>query len=230
MSSPIVQKFLDTDPTDALECRIVSRNQHRWENWVEDDRIRAVLKDAAKGLAWAWKLDRKSPRSYPVNTWFLFVQIEELLKSESGMQTVKKPLPAPRVPQRLSDLVKERTIKAAYEDHNEGSYENALRQAAQGYDEGHSAWRKIMRAVDVAYLISHYGIESAPKPKVQFLHRKLLEIVESEHLGGMKLGAIVEFFDDVCPCRKNHKPDAIRKLTKRWAKVAKRPYDSASTE
>ena len=123
--------------------------------------------------------------------------------------------PLPRTPQRLSDLIQESTIKAAYEDHNETSYEDALKRAAAGLDEGYLAWRKIMRALDVAYTIRQDGLDFAPMPRVQFLHRRLLEIVYSEHLTGMVQEGIVEFFNDVCPCGGDHKEDALRKLAKR---------------
>jgi len=67
----------------------------------------------------------------------------------------------------------------------------------------------------VAYVIIYYGLDSAPRPRVHFLHRELLDIVESEHLRDLSLEGIVEFLDDICPCGKKHKPDAVRKLRKR---------------
>jgi hypothetical protein len=194
----------------------VSKNQHRWKEWIEDDRVRGILEGIGKGLERAWTLDRKSPKNFPINTWWLFVQVEEDLKNKPTEGGIK--VRTPLIPEKLSDLIAEPTIKGAYEDHNEGSYEDALKLAAVGYDEGYAAWRKIRRALDVAYMILHYSIDSAPMPRVHFLHRKLFEFAESTHLNGLNLEGIVEFFDDTCPCGKTHKPDALRKLRKRISK------------
>ena len=189
----------------------VGKNQHRWKKSV-DDRIRGVLEEAAKGLEWAWKLDKKHARSYPINTWYLFVQIEERLEDKPVVRTgIKLPRPSPP-PQSLSELVDDKTIGGIYEEQNEGSYKDALKQAAAGYGEGTSAWRKILRAVDGAYANNFYGIEHAPKPKVHFLHRNLLEIASLAQLSDLTHEGIAEFLDDLCPCGKTHKPDAIRKL------------------
>jgi hypothetical protein len=197
----------------------MSKNRHRWKVWIEDDRVRGILERAGKALQWTWERDKKSPKNFPINTWWLFVQLEEELKNKPK-ETAGLKVRTPRIPEKLSDLIAEPTIKGAYEDHNEGSYEDALKLAARGYDEGYEAWRKIRRALDVAYMILHYSIDSAPMPRVHFLHRKLFEFTESEHLNGLKLEGIVEFFDDICPCGKIHKADALRKLKRRISKSA----------
>jgi len=211
---------VDRGSRAGFECLTVIANRHRWKAWITDRRVRQVLEEGAKGLQWAWRIDRESPKRFPVNTWYLFIQIDEQLRNAPVARTgVKIPRPPPP-PEKLSDLLQECTIKAAYEDQNEGSYDDALKHAAKGYDEGYSAWRKIMRALDLAYIITHFGIDFAPKPRVHFLHRKLLEVADSEHLCDLNLEGIVEFFDDVCPCGKKHQPDAIRKLRKRRGKPA----------
>jgi hypothetical protein len=195
----------------------VSKNEHRWKEWIEDDRVREILEGVAKSLERAWTLDKKSPKNFPINTWWLFVQVQEQLKDKPS-EDVGIKVRTPRIPEKLSDLIAEPTIKGAYEDHNEGSYEDALKLAAVGYDEGYAAWRKIWRALDVAYMTLHYSIDSAPMPRVHYLHRKLFEFADSEYLRGQSLEGLVEFFDDICPCGKTHKPDALRKLKKRISK------------
>jgi hypothetical protein len=215
----LVHGDLDTGPPTGLECTVVKKNQHRWKGWIEDQRVDKLMENLAGELKHSWKRDKKNPQSFPVNTWWLFVQIEEELKNEPDVRSGIKVASALRPPRNLSDLIAERTIKGAFEDHNENSYEDALKLAARGQGEGYAAWRKIRRALDVAYVILYYGVDFAPKPKVHFLHRKLLEIAESEHLRGLNLEGIVEFFDDVCPCGKNHQADALRKLRKRIANL-----------
>lgn len=179
-----------------------------------------MLEEAARGLRWAWRVDGESPKKFPVNTWYMFIQIDEQLKNIPMSRTGIKIPPPPPPPEKLSDLLQEPTIRAAYQDQHDGSYEDALRQAAKGQGEGYSAWRKIMRALDLAYVIMYQGLDFAPMPRVHFLHRSLLEVADSEHLCDLNLNGIVEFFEDVCPCGKKHQPDAIRKLRKRRGKPA----------
>ena len=199
----------------------VNKDQHRWKDWIDDRRVRDVLEDATGGLAWAWNLDKKSPKTFPVNTWYQFVQIDERLKNKTIARKGIKAPPPPPPPKKLSDLVDDATIRAAYEDQNEGSYENALVQARGGFGAGYRALRKIIRALDLAYLIIYQGIEQAPKPRVHFLHRSLLELVDSLQLRHLTHEGIVEFFDDVCPCGVKHRTDAIRKLRKRRERLPK---------
>jgi hypothetical protein len=193
----------------------VSRNQSGWKEWVEDDHIRGVLERAAMSLKWAWNLDKKSANSYPLNTSYLFAQIKERLRGQPrGHAIIKLPRP-PHPPQRFAELVDERIIGSVYEDLNQGSYKDALRQAATGFGEGLSAWRKILRAAEGAYAIEYYGVEFAPKPRVHFLHRNLLVLAATEHLRGLSDRGIAELFDDICPCGRSHKPNTIGKLRKR---------------
>jgi hypothetical protein len=195
------------------------KNQHRWKAWV-DDRIRLALEEAGEALIWAWNSDKKYPKSYPVNTWYLFVQIDERLRNEPAKPVGKLP-PPPPPPKSLSDLIQERTIRAAYEDQNDGSYQEALIQAWAESGEGDRAFRKILRAIQTAYIMKFHGVEHAPKPRIHFLHRQLLEITDSDPLRGLTLEGIVEFLDDICPCGGKHQPDAVRKLSRRWSRGRK---------
>jgi len=193
----------------------VSKNRHRWKVWIDDHRISEVLEDAAERLSWAWNVDKERPEKFPVNTWYQFVQIEEQLENKTPVRKGIKVPPPPPPPKKLSDLVDDSVIKAAYEDQNDGRYEDALIEARGGFEAGYRAMRKVTRALDLAYLVIYQGIEQAPKPRVHFLHRSLLQIAESRHLRDLTQQGIVEFFDDVCPCGVKHSPDAIRKLRKR---------------
>ena len=194
----------------------VGKNRHRWKAWV-DDHVRHVLERAAEHLKWSWREDNKSPRAFPLQTWWVFVQVKEELAGGPARRTGIK-LRRHQPPKKLSDLLREGTVKVAYEDHNQGTYEDALKQADLGYDEGYSAWRKIKRALDVAYIILYYGAEFAPRPRVNFLHRELLGIADSdEGLRDQDLAGLAEFLDDICPCGRKHQPDAIRKLRGRLA-------------
>jgi hypothetical protein len=195
----------------------VGKNQQRWKNWV-DDRIRGVLEEAAKDLEWAWKRDKELSRSYPLNTWYQFVQIEEQLQNQPKVHKSIKLPPPPPPPKRLSELVDERTIRAVYEQQNDGTYQEALKLAASEDGKASSAWRKLLHAVDAAYFIDRYGDQAAPRPRLQFLHRELLKIAALADLNDLSHQGIVEFLDDLCPCGKKHKSDAIRKLRQRLSR------------
>ena len=117
------------------------------------------------------------------------------------------------------DLIDEKIVKAVYEDQNSGSYKDAIRKASAGGKRGFAIWRKILRSIDRAYGIGIYGIEVVPMPKVHFLHREFLNIVNLLKLDDMTSEGLAEFFDDLCPCGKKHRAETIRKLGKRSAKA-----------
>lgn len=201
----------------------VSKNQHRWKMSLGDSDHHA-LEGAAETLAWTWKMDIKNPKSYPLNTDYAFCQIKERIRDSqqhpSRPRTERKlsklpPLPPP--PTRFSELIDEGTISAVYEEQNTGRYGDALKLAAS---QNYLAFRRILNAIGQAYLINYFGPDAAPKPRVHFLHRNLLEIGDLLGLSDLKHDGIVEFLDDLCPCKKTHQPDAIRKLRKRLAGVS----------
>lgn len=200
----------------------MSKNQHRWKKSL-DANICGVLQDAAARLEWAWKVDTKHPRSFPVNTYYGFCEIRGWIDAcqRTGQPEIERKglrLRRSRPPKHFSELVNDGIIKAVYEDQNVGSYEDALKLAVSGDESSHFTFRKILNAVEPAYLIAHFGDDFAPKPRVHFLHRNLLEIVDLLHLSDLTHEGIVEFLDDLCPCGKRHTADAIRKLRKRTAR------------
>ena len=192
----------------------VSKNQHRWKMSLDDHTL-GVLEEAAEVLEWVWKLDKEYPGSYPMNTDLVLGETKERLRGQSHARTVHEVPPPQPLPQSLSELLCEKTISAVYELQNKGTYKEALKQAALGFENGASTWRKIWLAVNTAYLIDHLGVEFVPKPRIHFLHRSLLEVANLAQLSDLTHEGIAEFFDDLCPCGKGHKPDAIRKLRRR---------------
>jgi hypothetical protein len=203
----------------------VSKNQHRWQESL-DRKICSVLGDAAERLEWAWDLDMKYPKSYPVNTDIAFYEIKGWIEecrqegqADGQPQVESKGIKLIRrsPPRSFSELVGENAIRIAYEGQNVNTYRDALRIAASGDRLAGFTFRKILNAVRAAYSIERYGPDAAPKPKVHFLHRRLLEIAESLDLNDLTHEGIVEFLDDLCPCGKIHKQDAVRKLRMRTA-------------
>jgi hypothetical protein len=195
----------------------VKKNRHRWKLSLDLPNLR-MLEEFRETLAWAWKRDMEAPKTYPMNTWYAFFRIKKRIRESKSASRpypeqqllVMPPLPPP--PTCLLELVSEGTICAAYEDQNAGSYSDALKRAARDDD---TTFRKILNAIEQAYLIDRFGLDVAPQPRIHFLHRNLLEIVSLLGLGDLKHEGILELLDDLCPCGKMHRPDAIRKLRKR---------------
>ena len=194
----------------------MAQRRHLWKRWLELESKAAllVLENAAMELKLAWEADMKSPNHYPIQTDILLSEIQAQLRGEQPAKGPIKLPPESPPPRRFSDLVEEGTIKAVYEDQNNGSYEAALKIAASRDEGAYAAFRKLMRAVEAAYEIRSYGWEAIPKPRIHFLHRNLLEIADTFVVGLTREG-ILEFLDDLCPCGRKHQSDAIRKLIKR---------------
>lgn len=181
-----------------------------------------MLMDGGEQLAWAWELDMEHPNSYPLNTYHAFHEIKKRIaerrpqnRAEMPNTTLQRGIRRTPPPESFSQLVGEGTIRAVYEEQNGGSYIDALKRARSGGKSATQAFRKILNAVEAAYYIEHGGDDSAPKPRVNFLHRNLLEIADLLLLSELTHEGLVEFLDDLCPCGKRHKPDAIRKLRQR---------------
>ena len=206
----------------------MSKNQHRWRKSV-DPKICSVLDDAAALLEWAWGLDIKNPKSFPVDTDRVFYEVRgriEECQRRRLPEITSKPfrLPKFRPPKQFSDLIDEKLVKFAYENQNADSYQEALRLAISGDRLAGLAFRKIHNAVKIAFLMAHFSEDIAPKPRVHFLHRNLLEISDLvDELRDMTPAGIVEFLDDLCPCGKEHTPEAIRKLRQRAVRRELKP-------
>jgi hypothetical protein len=194
-------------------------DQHRWKMWL-DPRVVAVLEKTAKRLELSWEWDKQHPRSYPINTDHVLSETKAQLKTPSQTKRGRqKWLPVPAGPAKsVCDLIDERTVRTLYEQQHAGSYCRALRQASEGFGRGFQAWKKIANCLTGAYRIDYWGVEFAPKPKIHFLHRELLEIAELLELDQLTKEGLARFFDDICPCERKHNPEAIRKLGKRRAR------------
>lgn len=95
---------------------LVKENQgHRWKEWLGEGSVRRILEDAAEEIAWAWGIDKKDSRSYPVNTAETLYQIKERIKEclePRKPLVLRKPhrgiVPSP--PNSFSDLIYDRTV------------------------------------------------------------------------------------------------------------------------
>ena len=214
---PLVHKGL-TRPQVRFSMHKMSENQHRWKKSLGNE-IVEVLTEAAREIRLSWEADRLSGEYYPLHTDVTFHELKERLRGKPRVERpIKLPLPG-RPPQHLYELIKEKTVKAVYEDQNNGGYEEALRIAGGENEKAHPTFRKLLRAIVAAYEIRSYGWEAMPKPRVHFLHRNLLEVAALAGLSDLMHQGFVEFLDDVCPCGERHTAEAVRKLRKRCPKA-----------
>lgn len=199
----------------------VGKNQHRWKMWVTSSEICRLLDEGAETLKWAWAIDKQDSKSYPQNTGNAIYQLKEQIqdflspKKQPIVRKRSKLIIPPPAPKCFAELVEDRSIMFVYEDQNSDTYAHALQRAGRG---DRSAFRKILRAIEHVFVIDRVGLEAAPVPKVQFLHRRLLEIAKLAGLNELTDEGFLEFLDDICPCEKGHGSDAIRKLRKRLAR------------
>lgn len=207
---------------------MLKKDQHRWMNSV-DDHVRGLLEESAEILAWAWSLDRKNPTFFPANTganlhWIRNKIRQYQQRNEPKLTHEPLELRRARIPRSLSDLVDEQTIRAVYEHQNDETYDEALKVAKSGNRIGTRSFQKILNAVARAYRIVHFGEEAAPKPRIHYLHRSLLDLADLVGLSILTHEGIAEFFDDICPCGRDHGPDAVRKLRNRQRRTRQKKW------
>lgn len=198
----------------GLQCLSMNGNRHRWKLSIENQDVIKLLEGTADQLRNTWQWEARNPKSYPLNSSYVISTTKSNLRGDSPRKLSK--IAYLTKPRHFSELLPEVQIKATYEDHNSGSYEEALAIACEEpTKESWAAFQKILRAMERVYLASYFGVEMLPAPKVNFLHRKLLEIADLAGLGDLTYAGLVEFLNDLCPCGKKHTKEAIRKLRKR---------------
>lgn len=121
------------------------------------------------------------------------------------------------------ELVPESLVKSVWEDQHAGRFEWAIRQASGAdLDDPHQCWKvfqKILRAIEAAYYVERWGLELLPRPKINFLHRELLEIANAAGLSDLNERGLAEFLDDLCPCGLKSHREAFRKAMSRSRKT-----------
>lgn len=205
-------------------------SQHRWEQWIESEEVKKVLRNARDRLKTAWGWDRKDPKSYPINTSYALAEIQESLSKQPRKKKIRVRLPKPKepkAPKSLAELVREKLVKIIWEEHHSGTFRDALREAARvNYEELEKSWKAfqgIVRAMETAYMVDSLGLEMLPRPKVSILHRGLDRIARAAGLEGQTEGGFAEFLDDLCPCGIKRHKDAVRKLSSRSPRMRRPP-------
>lgn len=189
---------------------------------MEPKEARPLLWEAKRLLKIAWQYDRAVSPDYPLNVSAAFEKIEAALLevvSPGGRATSAFP-PKVKSPKSLNELVPENRVASLWEERHSGSYRDALRQSAdvdlRNTDKSWKAFRGILKALEAAYKVRYWGIESLPQPKINVAHAGLSRIARLVGLQGQTVAGFSEFLDDLCPCGLHDHTGAVRKL---WGRV-----------
>jgi len=193
-------------------------SRHAWENWVPTEEIREVLLEGGKRLRSAWESDQKDRKHYPISTDWALAEIQSMVSTSGDRARRKEVSSFFKKPKTLSQLIPESTVKAIWEDHNRGRFEDALEAASLGYKDPKKGWRvfkSIVVAIERAYLFEQWGWEVLPKPKASILHKGLQKIAIAAGLRDLTEAGFAEFLDDLCPCGISRHREAVRKFRTR---------------
>jgi hypothetical protein len=81
--------------------------------------------------------------------------------------------------------------------------------------EGHShALKRIRETVEAALFAVQHGYETLPKPRGNWLHRQILDVLTAAAPGKFSDRDMTKLFDYFCPCGTPHNREAMKKF--RW--------------
>lgn len=196
---------------------------HAWEKWVESEEVREALWKGKDRLKFAWEHDQNDANSYPINTDWALADIQRNVSTQLAKKHSARRLRIRKKPTTLAELVPEKLVKTIWEDHHNSSFESAITRAADtSYDEPEKSWKvfkRIIRAIETAYLVEYWGWELLPRPKVNILHRGLDEIAKAAGLGEQTVEGFAQFLDDLCPCGLRRHKEAVRKSMSRSGEI-----------
>ncbi|MGC1620482.1 MAG: hypothetical protein WA765_18475 [Candidatus Acidiferrum sp.] len=212
-------------------------SRHRWVGWIQSREVEELLWKTKEPLKDAWERDRKD-KSYPMDTSYLLAYLRgELSRHASGKHPVKqrrKRLLIARTPRTLSELVPERFVRSIWEDQHSGSFDDAIRVAAQmspnNQDRPWKMFQGILRAMEAAYTVSFFGPEILSMPRVSILHRDLKQVAIAAGLEGQTRVGFAEFLDDLCPCGLKSHREAVRKMESRSERYRRTPNAESKKE
>lgn len=154
-----------------------------------------------------------------MSTSYALAEVRQGLSTKPPSKSGPFRMPVPKKPKSLAELVPEKLVKAVWEDHHSGAFEDAIGKAIpENFDEQTKSWKVfqgILRAMERAYGVSVFGIDVLPKPKVSILHKGLRQIARLAGLGAQTDEGFAEFLDDLCPCGLKNHEEAVRKLSSR---------------
>ena len=150
---------------------------------------------------------------FPMNTANLLYEIESKLKGQPVRYRKLRKIPYPRVPRRLQDILPERTVRQVHEYLHEEPFDEALVELHDPENRSR-AFQRIKETIENSLFAEHYGYESLPKPRGNWLHRQIIGVLSAVAPGKISDSEMVQLFDYICPCGIEHNREAMKKF--RW--------------
>jgi len=127
-------------------------------------------------------------------------------------------MPLFKEPKTLRDLLSERDVEQVHEYLHEEPFQEALSEMYS--KEGQSqALKRIRETINHALVVALYGYETFPKPRGNWLHRQILEVLTAAAPGKFSDRDMAKLFDYFCPCGTGHNREAMKKFRWRLARA-----------
>jgi hypothetical protein len=118
-----------------------------------------------------------------------------------------------KVPTRLRDILPESTVQRVHEYLYEEPFTEALVEL-HSTDARSQALERIRNTILNTLTVEQHGYEALPKPRGNWLHRQILDVLTAAAPGKFSDLEMVKLFDYFCPCGTAHNREAIKKF--RW--------------
>jgi hypothetical protein len=182
---------------------------------VSKGNIRLLL-DSSERIKQAWDDDDRGTNNFPLQTAGTLYEIESAVKGPRPgkiRQRKKRMGVRVKVPTQLRDILPELTVRLVHEYLHEEQFKEAL-LAMRSDDSRVAASRRIEETLLRAFKVHDYGFESLPKPRGNWLHRKLLDLLTASTTEQFSDSEMAKLFDYFCPCGNAHSRETIKKF--RW--------------
>ncbi len=202
------------------------RKSRKSKEWGPEAFVEWMLrsKDVSKGniklllesrdqIRQAWDWDDQGTKSFPMNTAHLLDEIDSRLKGWRPRRRKLRKLPYPTPPKRLQDILSEGTVRQVHEYLHEEPFDEALADLHSRDTDSH-ALHRIKETIDSALYVEHFGYESLPKPRGNWLHRQIIGVLSAAAPAKLSDSEMVKLFDYICPCGVEHNREAMKKF--RW--------------
>lgn len=172
-----------------------------------------LLLSLREDLAEAWDRDDHGTKRFPMNTEYLLGDRQAEIKGVRSRPRKHRHLPYPKVPTRAQDILPERDLRDIHEYLHEEPFQDAL-------DETHSpdlhmkALERIRETLNTALYFHYHGEEALPKPRGNWLHRRILSFVQESVPERFTDSELARLFEYLCPCGSSHNREAMKKF--RW--------------